>query len=254
MESETIRLSAEKLQKELIAFRRDLHRHPEDGFNLKRTLSALERELKASRISFRRCGRAGIIGIIKGKHPGKTILLRADMDALPIQEETDLPFASSNGKMHACGHDMHTCMLLGAAKILKRYEADLCGTVKVMFQPAEELLEGAKDMLSDHVLDHPKVSAAMMLHVLVKSELPTGTLLISDPGVSAPSAAYFQIAVQGKGCHGAMPHTGIDPLMIAAHILLALQEIQTRELSLHDASVLTVGTISGGTSANVIPD
>lgn len=200
-----------------------------------------------------RCGRAGLTATL-GRPEGKCILLRADMDALPLREETGLPFASGNGAMHACGHDMHTAMLLGAAKLLKAHEAELHGCVKLMFQPAEETFEGAKDMIAGGVLEDPKVDAAVMLHVLGGMPLPVGTVIVCAPGVSAPAADYFQICVHGKGCHGSAPQQGVDALTAAAHILLGLQELNARELGADEAAVLTVGKLTGGTAGNIIAD
>ena len=185
---------------------------------------------------------------------GKVFLLRADMDALPITEEAELPFACQNGNMHACGHDLHTTMLLGAAKLLKNHEAELKGTVKFMLQPAEETFEGGHDMIENGVLDDPKVNAAMMIHVTAGLPIPAGTVIVSAPGVTAPAADYFTIRVQGKGCHGSAPHNGVDALTAAAHILIALQEIQARELNSVDEAVLTIGKFNGGTAENVIAD
>lgn len=199
------------------------------------------------------CGKAGLVTTV-GKPGGKVILLRADMDALPIAEEADVDFACKNGRMHACGHDMHTAMLLGAAKILKAHESELDGMVKLMFQPAEEIFEGSKDMIASGVLENPRPDAALMIHVAAGMPLPAGTVVVSAPDVSAPAADYFTIRVHGKGCHGSAPQNGIDPLTAAAHILIALQEIHARELSASDEAVLTIGTFHAGEAGNVIPD
>jgi hippurate hydrolase len=200
------------------------------------------------------CGRAGIIALAGGHKNGKVFLLRADMDALPIPEESGVEFAATNQKMHACGHDMHTAMLLGAARLLKKHEDEICGTVKLMFQPAEEIFEGSQDMIKAGLLENPAVDSALMIHVMAGMPFPTGTVIVSSPGVSAPGADIFEIEVQGKGVHGSMPNQGIDPINAAAHILIALQEIQTRELSLNDRVILTIGTMQAGTAPNVIPD
>lgn len=189
-----------------------------------------------------------------GKREGKVFLLRADMDALPIEEETEEDFASVNGCMHACGHDMHTAMLLGAAKLLKMHEEEIEGTVKLMFQPAEEIFEGSRNMIESGLLNDPDVDAALMVHVTAGMPFEAGTVVVADAGVSAPAADYFEIRVQGTGCHGSMPNMGVDPLNAAAHILLALQEIHSRELAMDDRAVLTVGTLHAGTAANAIPD
>ena len=145
-------------------------------------------------------------------------------------------------------------MLLGAARLLKAHEDEIDGTVKLMFQPAEEIFEGSHDMVEAGLLENPKVDAALMIHVMAGMPFPAGTVIVSAPGVSAPAADYFEIKVQGKGCHGYMPNTGVDPLTAAAHILIALQEIHARELAMDDRAVLTIGTMNAGTASNVIPD
>ncbi len=232
--------------------RRYLHAHAETGFDLPQTLAYVWERLKKMGLTPRKCGQCGIAAEIGAGE--KTVLLRADMDALPVREETSLPFACVQGNMHACGHDMHMAMLLGAAQLLKACEAELPGRVLLMFQPAEEILAGAQDMLEHGLLEGVRPSAAFMLHVLTNLDLPVGTTIISAPGVSAPAAAFFEIRIQGKGCHGAMPNTGVDPITVAAHIVLGLQQIQTRELAMSDECVLTIGSLQAGDSANVIPD
>lgn len=249
-----ITAEAAALQEELVGYRRWLHAHAETGFNLKQTKEFVRTELKRAGIESESCGKAGLIAVLGNTDIGKTILLRADMDALPIPEESDEDFACLNGNMHACGHDMHTAMLLGAAKLLKKHEARLNGCVKLMFQPAEEIFEGARDMINDCVLSDPKPDAAVMIHVTAATSMPAGMLIICPPGVSAPAADYFTITVQGKGCHGSAPHSGIDALTAGAHILLALQEIHARELPANEEAVLTIGTFQGGTAPNVIAD
>lgn len=254
MTPEQLKTEALQLQSALTDHRRYLHRHAETGFGLSDTLAYVRKELAAMGYTPAECGRAGLTALAGGKKEGKTFLLRADMDALPIREESDVPFASTNGCMHACGHDMHTAMLLGAAKLLKEHEDEICGTVKLMFQPAEEIFEGSLDMIGAGLLHNPDVDGALMIHVMAGMPFEPGTVVVSSPGVSAPAADYFEITVQGKGCHGSMPNTGVDPLNAAAHILIALQEIQTRELALDDRAVLTIGTLHAGTAANAIPD
>lgn len=239
---------------ELVSQRRHLHAHPGTGFDIEDTLIYVESELTRLGYEPKRCGRAGLVALAGGKRPGKVFLLRADMDGLPIREEADVPFAAQNGKMHACGHDLHTAMLLGAARLLKAHEDEIEGTVKLMFQAAEEVFEGSEDMLQAGVLKAPDVDAALMIHVMAGMPFEPGTVIVSAPGVSAPAADYFEIQVQGVGCHGSMPNTGVDPLTAAAHILIALQEIQARELAVGERAVLTIGTMNAGTAANVIPD
>ena len=254
MTSETLLREAEQLRETVLSERRTLHANAETGFDLTQTLAFVKKELTEMGLQPVDCGRAGAVALVGGKKPGKTFLLRADMDALPIEEQADVPFASKNGRMHACGHDLHTAMLLGAARLLKAHEDEIAGTVKLMFQPAEEIFEGSHDMIEAGLLENPKVDAALMIHVMAGMPFAPGTVIVSGPGVSAPAADYFEIKVQGKGCHGSMPNTGVDPLTAAAHILIALQEIQARELALGDRAVLTVGTLHAGTAANAIPD
>ena len=254
MTPETLLQEAEALRDQLVSSRRTLHQNAETGFALDRTLSFVKRELTAMGYQPADCGRAGVVALAGGKKPGKVFLLRADMDALPIQEESGVDFACQTGSMHACGHDMHTAMLLGAARLLKEHEDEIPGTVKLMFQPSEETFEGSSDMIQAGLLENPKVDAALMIHVMAAMPFQPGTVIVSAPGVSAPAADYFEIKVQGKGCHGSMPNTGIDPLSAAAHILLSLQEIHARELAMGERAVLTIGTLHAGTAANAIPD
>lgn len=236
----------------LIRDRRYLHAHAETGFDLTETFAYVWDALTQMGLSPRKCGRCGIVADIG--HGDKCVLLRADMDALPIREAADVPFACPTGRMHACGHDLHSAMLLEAARLLRQQEEHLGGTIRLMFQPAEEVFLGAADMLADGLLDAPRPSAAFMIHVMTNIALPVGTVIVSAPGISAPAAGMFEIAIQGKGCHGAMPHTGVDPISIAAHTVLNLQQIQTRELSLNLPCALTIGTLQAGEAANVIPD
>ena len=254
MKPEALLLEANEMQATVLLERRTLHQCPGTGFDISETLAFVKKELTDMGLRPVDCGRAGVTALIGGKRPGKVFLLRADMDALPICEEADVDFASQNGKMHACGHDLHTAMLLGAARLLKAHEDEIDGTVKLMFQPAEEIFEGSHDMIEAGLLENPKVDAALMIHVMAGMPFPAGTVIVSAPGVSAPAADYFEIKVQGKGCHGSMPNTGVDPLTAAAHILIALQEIHARELAMDDRAVLTIGTMNAGTASNVIPD
>ncbi len=253
MTKEQILREAKALQEEIKSHRLWLHTHAETGFDLTETKPYVKSALTEMGYTVQECGKAGLVTTV-GKPGGKVLLLRADMDALPIAEEADVDFACKNGRMHACGHDMHTAMLLGAAKILKAHESELGGTVKLMFQPAEEIFEGSKDMIASGVLENPRPDAALMIHVAAGMPLPAGTVVVSAPGVSAPAADYFTIRVHGKGCHGSAPQNGIDPLTAAAHILIALQEIHARELSASDEAVLTIGTFHAGEAGNVIPD
>ncbi len=242
------------MQETIVSYRRYLHSHPGTGFEIEDTLSFVKSKLTEMGYAPAKCGKAGLVACVGGKRKGRVFLLRADMDALPIAEQSGLDFAAENGRMHACGHDMHATMLLGAARLLKDHEDEIDGTVKLMFQPAEEIFAGSKDMIDAGVLKNPDVDAALMIHVMAGLPLPAGTVVVCDGGVSAPGADYFEIKIQGKGCHGSMPNAGVDPVTVAAHIITALQEIHARELSLMDEAVLTIGTIHAGLAANVIPD
>ncbi|MGN0438772.1 MAG: M20 family metallopeptidase [Lachnospiraceae bacterium] len=254
MEAKKIMEEAGALKDRIIADRRYLHAHPGTGFDIEDTVFYVKKQLEEMGYEPVECGRAGLVAMAGGKKPGKVFMIRGDMDALPIKEESGVEFASQNGCMHACGHDMHTAMMLGAARILKQHEDEIEGTVKLMFQPAEEIFEGSNDMIEAGLLTNPNVDAALMIHVMAGMPFEPGTVVVSAPGVSAPAADYFEIKVNGKGCHGSMPNTGIDPLTAAAHILIALQELHARELAMSEQAVLTIGTMNAGTAANVIPD
>jgi len=237
---------AEKIKDEIISWRRDFHMHPELGFEEERTSKIVEEHLREWGYKIKRAGTGIIADIGDG---GKTIALRADMDALPIQEENDVPYKSRvPGKMHACGHDAHTAMLLGAAKILAEMKDELQGTVKLIFQPAEEGGLGAKKIVEEGHLDD--VDAIFGIHVW--AELPSGIIGIKS-GPLLASADAFRVLIKGKGGHGAAPHFSIDPIPAAADAVLALQRIVAREVDPLESAVVTVGKIQGGTAFNVIP-
>ena len=252
MRIEEVIKEAMPLTQELIDHRRWLHRHAETGFDLMSTNTYVAGALRDMGIEPKRKGKMGICADITGREGSKTFLLRADMDALPIREESGESFACASGCMHACGHDMHTAMLLGASKLLLHHRESFSGTVRLMFQPAEETLEGAKDMIDSGILDG--VDGAMMLHVIPGVPFPPGTPLPPKGGVGAPSADYFTITVRGKGCHGATPHKGIDPILPTANIILGLQEILTREIDSSENTTVTIGSVHAGDVGNVIPD
>ena len=254
MIAEELLKEAESYKDLLVEDRRYLHTHPGTGFDIKDTVDYVRKQLEEMGYQPTNCGKAGLVALAGGKKPGKVFLIRGDMDALPMKEEAEVDFPSTNGNMHACGHDMHTAMMLGAARLLKAHEDEIEGTVKLMFQPAEEIFEGSHDMIEAGVLKNPDVDAALMIHVMAGLPVPAGTVISCDGGVSAPAADYFDIKVQGKGCHGSMPNNGVDPITAAAHIITGLQEIQARELPLTDGAVLSIGTIQAGNASNVIPD
>ena len=246
---------AKQLQPELLQCRRTIHRHPETGFDLQETKALVKRQLTEMGYSPQECGKCGLVALAGGKKKGRTILIRADMDALPIEEAAEVEYRSETpGRMHGCGHDMHTAMLLGAAKLLKAHEDELAGTVKLMFQPAEELFQGADDMIGAGVLENPHVDAAVMIHVVPGLPLPSGIVLVPGAGSGMASCQQYRIVVKGKGGHGAMPHVAVDPITAAAHIHLALQEINSRELGPDEFGVFTTGMFRAGDASNIIPD
>jgi len=235
-----------------VEIRRAIHRRPELGFEENETAALVECELDDLGIRHRRVAGTGVIGVIEGKRPGRTVALRADMDALPLTERTGLPFASEvAGKMHACGHDAHTAMLLGAARILAAMRETLAGTIVLLFQPAEEGPGGAQPMIDEGALDDPKVEAIAMLHV--DTRIPADRIGIT-PGPVCAAADELYITVRGKGGHGAHPHAAVDAIPAAAAMVLALQNVAARETDPLKSVVLTIGTIAGGYRNNIIAD
>lgn len=239
------------LQEELVAIRRELHRNVEVGTKLPNTKALVRRKLTEYGYAPEDIAESSVTAAISGDLPGRTLLLRADMDGLAIREETSLPFQSVNGAMHACGHDMHTTMLLGAAKLLRMYRNQIHGTVKLLFQEDEEGFTGAKAVIRAGVLENPKVDAAMGIHV--NSGTPSG-MILGGLGHFMAGCTLFRIEVNGVCSHGAMPEKGIDPINIAAHIYLSLQSVVAREVAAQDPCVLTIGKFSGGQAPNIIPE
>ena len=238
-----------KIKDEIIKDYESLHGLAEVGFDLPRSIEYIKSRLCDMSIEHEELG-GGIVGYIGQRRDGCT-LLRADMDALPIKEKTGLPFSAEGDAMHACGHDAHTAMLLGAARILKSMENP--PSVKLMFQPAEEILLGAKSMITAGVLDAPRVGRAFMLHVIVGTSLKSGSLIVSSGGVSAPEVSFFRITVNGSACHGSTPEKGRDPISALCRIINSLDSLRARELPQGDGSMISIGKLSAGTSANVIP-
>ncbi len=251
--SETLAAAQAAIAQHATLVRREIHRHPELGFEEERTAAIVERELEQLGIPHRRVAKTGVVGIIRGAFPGRTCGLRADMDALPIGEESGELFASQiPGRMHACGHDAHTAILIGAAGALQAARASLAGNVVLLFQPAEEGPGGALPMIEAGVMDaEPKIEAVAMLHVDVR--LDTGAISIT-PGPVNAAADEFSITVRGVGGHGAAPHKAQDTIPCAAAIVLALQNIAARETDPLASVVVTIGTIAGGYRNNVIAD
>lgn len=241
---------AKLIYDDLITIRRTIHSNPEVGAKLPKTKAYVIDKLKEFGYEPQEICESGVVATISGKNPGKTFLLRADMDALPVVEATECDFKSTNGSMHACGHDMHTAMLLGAAKLLRENQDDIEGTVKLVFQPDEEGFTGAKKMLAAGVLENPHVDAAMAMHV--HSGTPSN-MVLCGLGTSIAGCNRFRIVVKGTGCHGAMPEFGVDPINIAAHIYISLQELIAREIPATKAAVVTIGKFVGGEAPNIIP-
>jgi amidohydrolase len=235
---------------DVVRWRREIHRHPELGFEEVQTGELVASELRKVGIETARVAKTGVLGIVRGAQPGKTIALRADMDALPIVEGSGEPFSSAiHGKMHACGHDAHTAMLLGAAISIARDRERLAGTIKFFFQPAEEGPGGAKPMIEAGVMHG--VDAVAMIHVW--PTLPAGTIGIRR-GPTTASCDDFDIEIRGRGGHGGYPHLAVDTIPIAAEIVGALQRIASREVDPLDAVVVAIGQIQGGYRRNVIAD
>jgi len=262
----SITLAADVIEQKLIGWRHDIHQNPELGNREFRTAELVAKHLESLGIEVKtKVGVTGVVGILKGNKPGPVIALRADMDALPIEEVNDLPYASKvktiyNGKetnvMHACGHDGHTAILMAVAEVLAGMKKDLKGTVKFIFQPAEEGPPkgeegGAELMIKEGVLENPKVEVIFGLHL--DSQLEVDKLSYHPAGTFA-GAADFKITVKGKPSHGAQPWNSVDPIFVASQIVTSLQQIVSRNLKLtENAAVVTVGAINGGIRSNIIP-
>lgn len=238
---------------ELVETRRAFHRIPELGFEEHETAALVAERLRALGLEPRTgVGGTGVVALIEGAHPGRTLMLRADMDGLPIEERTGLPFSSTHaGRMHACGHDAHIAMLLGAAEILAGRRDEIHGAVKLVFQPAEEGLAGARAMIEDGVLADPPVDAAIGCHIW--NTLPVGQVGVREGPLMANSDTV-RITIEGQGGHGAMPHLSSDAIVAAGHVVTALQTVVSRRVSPLEPAVVTIGTISGGYKNNVIAD
>lgn len=244
----TILFEAKAIEDELIAHRRHLHQNPELGFDLPETTAYVMQQLREYGYAPKTVGKAGISAVI-GPDGGKTFLIRGDMDALPMKEETGLPFSSINGKMHACGHDFHTAAVFGAALLLQERKEELQGTVKILFQPAEESSHGAETVLETGVLSD--VTAIFGLHTA--AYLPVGTLGIRAGSVMA-AVDRFELNITGTGCHGGHPDEGVDTILVAASVIQAFQSIVGRNLNPFHTGVVSVTRINGGNTWNVIPD
>ena len=241
-----------ELKDETIQNRRNIHKNAEVGLDTPKTKAFVIEKLKEYGLEPEECG-YGVTALL-GKKEGKVLLLRADMDALPMAEQSGEEFACPSGKeAHTCGHDFHAAMLLTAAKMLKENEDLIDGTIKFMFQPAEETFEGSKNMIENGILENPKVDAALAYHVS-PGKMPVGLFMYNSKDTMMYSVDGFKITIKGKGSHGAYPHVGVDPINIGVHVHLALQELIARESDPSKACVLTVGQFKAGTAANIIPE
>ncbi len=238
-----------KLRDQVLTDRRYLHQHAEVGCDLPVTVGYVARRLRDMGLAPRELCPGGVVADIKGHKPGKTYLLRADMDALPMEEQSGLPYRSRTAAAHTCGHDLHTAMALCAAQLLLEVQSELCGTVRLMFQPAEEQFQGAKDMIRAGVLEG--VSACSGMHVMLDRPAPS----VGYCGGSISSSCDgFKLTILGKSSHGAMPHLGLDPIGVGLHIVQAFQSLIARESPPAETAVLTVGQFTAGNAANILPD
>lgn len=240
-----------ELEEELINLRRDFHMYPELGYQEFRTSKIVYDYLKDLGLEVKNVAKTGVIGLLKGEQPGKTIILRADMDALPQKEEVNIPYKSVNeGVMHACGHDGHTSMLLIAAKILSKHKKDIAGNIKFIFQPNEEEA-GALDMINEGILEDPKVDAAFAIHLW--TPLKSGEVGLAEGPVMA-ALEEFELEIYGRAGHTGSPHTAIDPILPATNIIQSIQSIQTREINPLWPIAIMIGSINGGSGRNIIAD
>lgn len=243
---------AKLIKDEIISNRRYFHKYPEVGFEEFNTSKKIVDYLDSLGIENKILCNTGIVALIKGKEEGKVIALRSDLDALPLEDRKNVDYSSKiQGKMHACGHDGHMSILMGAAKILNKYRDKFKGTVKLIFEPAEETVGGAKFMIKEGALKNPNVDAIVGLHV--SELLDSGTIGLKYGVVNAASNP-FKIIVKGRGGHGAHPEDSIDPIVAASNMVMACQTIVSREISPHNPSVVTIGKFSGGTAPNIIPE
>jgi len=247
------RQEATRLFDDMVRVRRDLHRHPELGFQETRTAGIVAETLTGLGLEVQTgVGQTGVVALLEGARPGPTVLLRFDMDALPIQEESSHDYVSLNpGVMHACGHDGHVAMGLALARIFAARQAEIAGTLKFLFQPAEEGLGGALSVIADGALDNPRPDVALAMHLW--SPVALGKARVVE-GPAMASSSVFTIAVEGRGGHGAAPHLCTDPILAAAQIVVALQSIVSRNTDPHDSVVVSIGAFSAGTTFNVIPE
>lgn len=250
----TLNYDKNRAEKNLIKFRRDLHQIPEIGFNLEKTVAYICDVLDRNHIPYEKIvNGSAVVALIEGKEPGKTLALRADMDALPIKEETDLEFKSLNGNMHACGHDAHMAILLTTGLVLNELKDHLKGNVKLLFQPSEEKDGGAKPMIDEGCLENPKVDYVLGQHIgALSEEIELGQMGFVSGSMMA-SLDEFTIDFIGEGGHGAYPHTTIDPIPMTASAILSIQSFIARRINALDPVVFTIGQIHGGSQYNIVP-
>lgn len=249
----TLLEKVEQNKEDLLNIRHQIHRHPETAFEEIETTKLIKKVLDDADIENHPNGDStGVIGLIHGAKEGPVLAIRADIDALPIKENTGLPFSSEvSGKCHACGHDLHTTVLIGAARLLKEYQNDLCGTIKLIFQPGEEVMTGAAKTIANGALENPKPDFILACHTW--PDMPAGSIGVRK-GTMLGASDSFKVKVIGKGGHAAHPQKGIDPVVIAAHIITQLQTIVSRRVAAIDPVVVTVGHLEAGTAANIIPN
>lgn len=242
---------ATELMPNMLKDRHYLHENAECGSHLPNTTAYIIKRLKQIGLDPEEICDSGVTATIYGEKPGKTILLRCDTDALPMSETNDLLFKSKTNAAHNCGHDIHTSMLLSAAQLLKESSKELVGNVKLMFQPAEEIFQGSQNMIKSGVLKNPSVDAAIGIHTMLDYDAPSVAFC---EGNMTSSCDGFKITITGKGCHGALPHSGIDPINAGVHIYLSFQELIARETPSMETASLTLGQFSAGNSPNIIPN
>jgi amidohydrolase len=252
MTSTTIRPEVAGLEADAIAIRRDLHEHAELSTEEHRTQGVILASLRDLGLEdVREIADTGATALVRGGLPGPHLLWRADIDGLPLMEETGLPFASTNGAMHACAHDGHTAIALSLARVLAKHRDSLRGTVRLAFQPAEERIGGARRMIDAGVMKEPKVERVFGLHIWASN--PLGEVLVT-PGALFAAATHFRIIIRGRGGHASAPHQTVDPIVVAAHTVVALQTVVSRAVDPQETAVVTIGRIEGGVRGNIIPN
>ncbi|MEX2158702.1 MAG: M20 family metallopeptidase [Dehalococcoidia bacterium] len=252
MSSNAVRPAVDALVPGAIALRRDLHQHAELSFEEHRTQKVITERLRALGLDdVRAIARTGVTAIVRGARPGPNLCWRADIDALPLEEQTGLPFASTNGAMHACGHDGHVAIALAMAELLQRHRDALAGTVRFAFQPAEERIGGAKPMIEEGVLEEPRVDNVYGLHIM--AHVPIGAIRVREGPVFA-AGTHLRIIIRGRGGHASAPHDTVDPIVVAGHAIVALQTVVSRSIDPSETCVVTIGRIEGGVRGNIIPN